>query len=743
MERTKMRDVRALEVQHFRGISTKKTIDLSSKINILWGENGTGKSSFVNALEYLFKGKLAALDFSAKGNKKAFIHKGSDEDDFEIKLIFGDRAEYVKNITDPEPSKAIRKFLNKNKSFLNEASFILTRKKLLEFINGSPTDKYKSIMRLCGLAEIDDMRKEFNDTKLHYNRLLKDITKKLDISTQKLNNILGTNDLSSKDDFILKINEILKSNGYDLIDDKTDFDDYLVNLNFAELVNDKNNIHDFREVYSDIDVDGLACEFNQVLKEYEKIHVGSSKSIKIYYDLVKTSKEYLDLTSPLNCPVCNSEIDSSDLAVELESKLNDIEDDLSSLKIWQKQLLEFKQKLSDVISRLEKINSSLSKLSIEESIDVGFLADLGRDLDDLSEFKVSIIDLKDKYDFNELKNSLEYVKNLVDDKDSSLMDDENYREIKMLRSAINEFKLFCSLVAGQQLLSSKLKLSQTILDVYDKNKKEFVEKIITNIQDDITKFYKFIHGDDLINTPELVSKSANAVNLFLDSFGEKSDPRQFSSEGHLDTLGLCIFLAFVKEYNPLRLIVLDDIISTVDFSHKYEIAKLICEEFDNFNFLITTHNGLWVNQLKGLCGVYGHNCNEMHISNWSITEGPIFRISMKYSQLIEKYLNDDEFPAAVNTARQYLEFTTYEYCKKHTVSIKISERYELKPLFDACRAKSEESNDERLIELWDELDKNYFIVNQLSHFNIDSYIVHSGEVKRLCSIVLELCPKLK
>ena len=738
-----MRDVRALEVQHFRGISTKKTVDLSSKITILWGENGTGKSSFVNALEYLFKGKLTALDFAAKGNKKAFIHKGSEEEDFEIKLIFGDRAEYVKNITDPMPSNAIRKFLNKNKSFLNEASFILTRKKLLEFINGSPTDKYKSIMRLCGLAEIDDMRKEFNDVKLHYNRLLKDIVNKLEISAQKLNSTLGTNDLESKDDFILKINEILKSNGYDLISDKTDFDDYLVNLNFADLVNDKNSIHDFREVYLNLDVDGLAGEFNQLLKEYEKIHVDSSKSIKICHDIVKRSREYLDLTSPLNCPVCNSEINSSELALELDSRLNDIEDDLSSLKGWQNQLSEFKKKLIDLVSKIEKINVSLSNLSIEELIDVGILSDLERDLDELADFKVSIIDLKDKYDFDELGNNLEHVKNLVDDKDSSLMDDENYREVKMLRSAINEFKQFCLLSAERELLFSKLEMSKTILDVYDKNKRDMVDKIITKIQDDITKFYKFIHGDDLINTPELVSKSANAVNLFLDSFGEKSDPRQFSSEGQLDTLGLCIFLAFVKEYNPLRLIVLDDIISTVDFSHKYEIAKLICEEFDNFNFLITTHNGLWVNQLKGLCGVYGHNCNEMHISNWSITEGPIFRTSLKYPQLIEKYLNDDEFPAAVNTARQYLEYTTYEYCKNNKVSIKISERYELKPLFDACRAKSEESGDERLIELWDELDKNYFIVNQLSHFNVDSYIVHSGEVKRLCSIVLELCPKLK
>ena len=63
------------------------------KIVVLYGENGTGKSSFVNAFEYLFKGKLEHLKSQTIDKKqRPEFHHGSDNEDWEIKLTFnGDR----------------------------------------------------------------------------------------------------------------------------------------------------------------------------------------------------------------------------------------------------------------------------------------------------------------------------------------------------------------------------------------------------------------------------------------------------------------------------------------------------------------------------------------------------------------------------------------------------------------------------------------------------------------------------
>lgn len=51
-----------IEVEGFRGITRACTLPLNGKSLLLFGENGTGKSSFVDALERLFTGKVSTLE---------------------------------------------------------------------------------------------------------------------------------------------------------------------------------------------------------------------------------------------------------------------------------------------------------------------------------------------------------------------------------------------------------------------------------------------------------------------------------------------------------------------------------------------------------------------------------------------------------------------------------------------------------------------------------------------------------
>ncbi len=72
---------------------------------------------------------------------------------------------------------------------------------------------------------------------------------------------------------------------------------------------------------------------------------------------------------------------------------------------------------------------------------------------------------------------------------------------------------------------------------------------------------------------------------------EDEDPRGFNSEGHLDSLGLCIFLAFVKHFNAgFPLMVLDDVVSSIDARHRSHICDLPLEEFSDYQLFVTTHD---------------------------------------------------------------------------------------------------------------------------------------------------------
>ena len=69
--------------------------------------------------------------------------------------------------------------------------------------------------------------------------------------------------------------------------------------------------------------------------------------------------------------------------------------------------------------------------------------------------------------------------------------------------------------------------------------------------------------------------------------------------------------------------VLDDVLTTVDASHKEKIAKLLLEEFEDFQFIITAHNKTWVDELEDLCIEYGKDNVVYEIEDWSLEEGPV------------------------------------------------------------------------------------------------------------------------
>lgn len=757
-------NVSSIQIQNFRGISKEKKIKFSKnkRFVILIGENGTGKSSFVNAFEFLFKDDLGAIDFQMKDKKNAFIHKGSKPEDLNIKLDFNDKSYFEKKIDKElfKSNKGLKKFYNKHESFLSNASFILNRKKLLSFINVKDGQRFKAISDLCGLDELETYKSNINDVKKNFNKLFTDKQKEFDKLIDNLNQTLNT-DAANFNEFVSKINIELENLDYGLINENTDLEEYLSTLDFSKTYEIKNNIERFNEIYDKLSFSQLNDEFEKILVKYETLSNDSLIALQHSYTIFKSAKEYFNITNSNVCPICDNEI-NDEILLKLDSQLTNVSENISDLNEWKKEIDNFISKLNNLKYDLSEVNKITNVLSIDCAFDESEINILINQLKEFKEFKFSILDLKESFKINDYENQLTDIKTVLDKKTINNLEDENYQKIKTLRKAINELNQLKRVEEELEHVSSKKDLSFKLFNSFNEAKKDYLTEIINNIDEDVKRYYKMIHNDDLISSPKLGVKKDNAVTLFLDCFGEEADPRKYSSEGHLDSLGLCIFLAFMKKYNPLDLIVLDDIITTVDFTHKYDIANLLVNEFSEFKILITTHNGLWAQQIERIIKTNGFNYDELNIIDWNVISGPIIKKNNGHVKLIDKYLKAKEYSAAVNTARQYLEYTTLTFCKNNTVTIKLNDKYTLYPLYEATKPvslkkaikldeknlKNADENEEvplledRLNYLWNELDKNYFIVNNLSHYNDDSFFVYGGEAKHLCEIVKEICPIL-
>ena len=707
--------VKNLVVRSFRGINDEITLDLED-FTILYGENGMGKSSFVNSLEYLFVQKLEFLARSTI-KKSAYINENSSKKDVLIELNLDDD-EYIRlRGARKSHSHAFDEILEN--TFFKNASFVINRSRLLKFIEGTSGKRYNAIMDLLGIKKLDkiqdvlspsikSLKQEFKfkvDTYEGDLQQLGDLRYSLDSTRQSISNIKEVNDAILKDieinkkqnmedkeklsrlmnknegeynKYINEINELLTEKDLNLIDIDTDIENYKRKLYSADVFNLDSKIEDFNNAYDKLELN-IGDNLNNVLEEYEDVASDNLKSAQFLIKTLKSSVDYIKFTDSDICPVCSNNIDSENIVNELTEKISEINSSNNAYKNWKKNLKLLISKIDNKTRNLEKLNDLIVEInelsnSNVDTIDLSIYSQLKSDLNEFSEFKKHPSDFN-SYDFNNFYDDVNSIKfninntDLNDEKEeyfniiSKLTDldvfkksdvdveslktqiQQREREIENKTHEIKQRKFesekfersIIQLETEIRELENKidnydevlkesekqLKKAEKTFKIFTKTKQEYIDNMLVEIRDDIKYFYDFIHNDDEIMSPDFLLSGAKKIDVHLDSFGESVDSRSFASEGHLDTLGLCIFLAFNKQFNNLGLMVLDDVLTTVDTSHKEKIAKLLLEEFEDFQFIITAHNKIWVDELENLCIEYGKDNVVYEIEDWSLEGGPV------------------------------------------------------------------------------------------------------------------------
>ena len=266
--------------------------------------------------------------------------------------------------------------------------------------------------------------------------------------------------------------------------------------------------------------------------------------------------------------------------------------------------------------------------------------------------------------------------------------------------------------------------------------------------DRINEYYNFIHGEDSINSPKFEVSGSTGLKLKINSFNEECDPREYSSEGHLDSLGLCIFLAFIKENCNVPIIILDDIVATVDLSHKERIARLLLDEFEDYQLILTTHNKTWFNQIRNLRRAKDWKFKEkgkfmyVEITSWNLDEGPHLSNHKTDIQIIQKHLINNDLVAAVHASRRLLENVLKNICIANSALIKMKDKpHSLLDYLNAAKISIKKQTKGSPLEY--DYDDLFFEVEQVRY--LGNSFVHGddedltfNEAKTFCDAVYNL-----
>src|SRR5439155_8605065 len=146
-----------------------------------------------------------------------------------------------------------------------------------------------------------------------------------------------------------------------------------------------------------------------------------------------------------------------------------------------------------------------------------------------------------------------------------------------------------------------------VLHIYGETSDRALEAIYKEVESEFRQYYRLINRDDESRFEAQLTPSLGKLGFEVDFYGKGFfPPGAYHSEGHQDGMGLCLYLALMRHlYGPeFTFAVLDDVLMSVDAGHRREVCALMKREFPNTQFIVTTHDPIWLRHMKteGLIG---------------------------------------------------------------------------------------------------------------------------------------------
>jgi hypothetical protein len=179
------------------------------------------------------------------------------------------------------------------------------------------------------------------------------------------------------------------------------------------------------------------------------------------------------------------------------------------------------------------------------------------------------------------------------------------------------------------------------------------------VQKDFSTFYRAINEDDEMKFTAKFTPSEGSLDLDV-NFYERGlfPPAAYHSEGHQDGMGVCLYLALMKRLFGTRFTfsLLDDVVMSVDAGHRYQFCKLLKTYFPDTQFIITTHDRLWAEQMKSAGLVTAKTSIAFH--SWTIDSGPLVESNQEIWEEIAAALGKGKVEAAAAALRHHLEYVS-------------------------------------------------------------------------------------
>lgn len=672
-----------LHVRKFRGIKDLR-LDLQRENFVIAGPNGSGKSGVVDAIEFVFTGRISRLEGAGTGGLSVKEH-GPHVDDretpkdaqVELSVVLDDGRQVTisrsvdkpskPRITPPEAASAIE-------WVAEHPEVALSRREIIKFILAEPGQRSKELQAVLKLDRLETCRKLLGRSA---NKLAEDCehaSSSVQAAREDLRTALDTKDLTVES-MLSAVNDRRRVLGLSALAEIT---------NGTALSDGLGQVSASNPVAAGVDGELVKRDL-AAIEELVRSHQAPDAHVRAILSLIdeiearaglvdlisrhELIENGLALTTSDACPLCDHVWDPGTLLVHLRAKLHEASEARTLVDRMRAEAMAVR----GVVQRLEDRLETAARHAV--SMGATAVADCFRTWrDELMGLRnglgttSGVLEARGRLAAGWARSPLQVAAALEDLTASAnkLPPRSRAEEARSyLVAADHRLGVVRAKMAELRNLKARSAAAARVKQHFDDTVEEQLGGLYTAIEGDLVRFYEFLNKGDEDGFSAKLTPESGKVSLEVAFYGRGMfPPGAYHSEGHQDGMGLCLYLALMRQLFGERFSfgVLDDVVMSVDKGHRRRVCELLKTEFAGTQFVITTHDDVWLHQMIACQLVKKRGTRRFR--GWSLERGPLVDDYRDTGEAIEEHLSRGDCSSAAALLRRHLEQVAGDLCER-------------------------------------------------------------------------------